>query len=340
MSIKPFSITFFSLALLVFLQSCHKERFSGIETQNVSVQLVRFEDQLFNTNLYTFQDSLSSFIKKYPQFMALYGSKVLEIGVPSQSWFNDALFSFRTDQAIYNIYKEVNGAHMNFSKTLQQINNAFGKWKTIFPKKNIPDIYTYVSGFNQSIVTTDSLLGISLEKYLGKDEELYNQVYPPIPAYQRYNMTPERIPIDIVRAWATTQIDYKPEQDNLISRMIYNGQVLFLTSKLLPHTPDTLLLGFTPDQMDFCTEQEANMWTYLIEQQLLFNTDKFRIDQFTHDAPYTKDFDKDSPGKAAVWIGYRIIEQYADKKRDLSLSDIVTNNNYQAILNESGYRPI
>jgi hypothetical protein len=272
--------------------------------------------------------------------MALYGSKVLEIGVPSQPWFNDALFSFRTDQAIYNIYKEVNETHIDFPKALLQVNNAFGKWKTIFPQKNIPDIYTYISGFNQSIVTTDSLLGISLEKYLGKDDELYNQVYPPIPAYQRYNMTPERIPVDIVRAWATTQIEYKPEQDNLISQMIYNGQVLFLTSKLLPHTPDTLLLGFTPEQMEFCAEQEANMWTYFIEQQLLFNTDKFRMEQFINDAPYTKDFKKDSPGKAAVWIGYRIIEQYADKKKGLSLSDIVTNHHYQAILNESGYRPI
>ncbi len=326
-------------SIIIALSGCSSDRFSNIETQKVDLKIVRFEKELFNLNIYSFFDSIDFLHTKYADFMSLFGNKIIEIGDPSQAWFKSALHSFVTDQAVYNINNRVAEVFPELNALEYELSDAFGKWSTVFPNKPIPVIYTYVSGFNQSIVTTENILGISLEKYLGTEEELYNQVYPPLPNYQRYSMTPEKMPSDIIRAWATTEIEYSPEQNNLLSQMIYNGQIMYLTNKLLPSTHDTLLWGFTPKQLKFCINNEKQMWTYLIEQKLLFSTDNFKIGQFINESPFTKDFTNESPGRAAVWIGFRIVEKYAKKMKDLELSHIVTEKNYQKILTQSRYRP-
>lgn len=332
----PTSLLFLS-ALVIY--SCKPEQFSSIDQKEVNIEIVRFEQELFNIDLYSFEDAAKHLITKHPDFLPLFGNKIIEIGDPSQSWFYNGLKSFVTDQAVYNLNKRVAEIYPNMNNTKEQLEIAFGKWSAVYPEKDIPDIYTYVSGFNQSIVTAEGILGISLEKYLGTNEELYNEVYPPLPAYQRYVMTPERLPSDIIRAWTLSELSYEPEQDNLLSQMIYHGQVMYLTSKLLSDTPDTLLWGFTPDQINFCKNNERQMWTFLIEQKLLFTTENFRISQYIEERPFTKDFQGESPGRAAVWIGYRIVEKYVQNNKSLSLKEVVSETNYQKILSQSKYRP-
>lgn len=335
---NPFTV-FLLILSAIFLSQCKQEQFSNIQQEEVNIEIIRFEQELFNIDLYSFQDSAKYLNLKYPDFLPLFGNKIIEIGDPSQHWFYMGLKTFVTDQAIYSLNKRVSEIYPNMSDTEEQLKKAFGKWAALFPEKNIPDIYTYVSGFNQSIVTAEGILGISLEKYLGTNENLYNEVYPPLPAYQRYVMTPDRLPCDIIRAWAFSETPYKPEQDNLLSQMIHHGQVMYLSRKLLSDMHDTLLWGFTPAQLDFCKKNEKQMWTFLIEQKLLFTTENFRISQFIEERPFTKDFQHESPGRAAVWIGYRIIEQYVHNNKNLSLNEVVSETNYQKILSQSKYRP-
>ena len=91
--------------------------------------------------------------------------------------------------------------------------------------------------------------------------------------------------------------------------------------------------------MDFCKVHEKRMWEYLIENKKLFVTDGFILNQFINDAPFTKDFSQDSPGRAAVWIGYRIIDSYMKNNRNVSLNDLMRETDYQKILNLSKYNP-
>ena len=71
-----------------------------------------------------------------------------------------------------------------------------------------------------------------------------------------------------------------------------------------------LIFGFTTDQMKFCRNNESQMWQYLIENNLLFSTDQFIIRKLTGEAPFTQYFSNESPGRAAVWLGFRIVESY------------------------------
>jgi hypothetical protein len=91
--------------------------------------------------------------------------------------------------------------------------------------------------------------------------------------------------------------------------------------------------------MKFCLNNEDQMWTYLIEHDLLFSSDKFIIRKLTGEAPFTSYFTNESPGKAAIWIGFRIIESYMERNRDISLSEMMKNTDVQNILDNAKYNP-
>ena len=83
---------------------------------------------------------------------------------------------------------------------------------------------------------------------------------------------------------------------------------------MLPDEPDEIIFGFATEEMEFCRNNELRMWQYLIEHDLLFSTEQFEITKLTDEAPFTAYFTKESPGRAANWIGFRIIRIVHDEK--------------------------
>jgi hypothetical protein len=91
--------------------------------------------------------------------------------------------------------------------------------------------------------------------------------------------------------------------------------------------------------MNFCRNNEGRMWEYLIEHKLLFETNRTIIRKFTGSGPFTKDFTSESPARAAVWLGWRIVEAYSRNNPELVLKDIMEEQDYQKILTLSKYNP-
>src|SRR6056297_2880398 len=98
-------------------------------------------------------------------------------------------------------------------------------------------------------------------------------------------------------SWAYTEFEYNDSIDNLVHRMIYRGKLLFFVDKMIPGEHDSVKIGFTKQELDFCYENESNMWVYLVENKLLFKTDYQLLIQLTEKAPFTKSFTRESPGR-------------------------------------------
>ena len=194
------------------------------------------------------------------------------------------------------------------------LNLAFRHYLYYFPEKNVPAVYTCITGFNNSIITGDSILGIGLDRYLGADCKYYPMLE--IYNYMSARMTPENIVPDCMYGWGASEWDFdflKYPADNVLTEMIHQGKLKYFQKCMLPETSDELIFGFNPDQMKFCRNNERQMWEYLIENDLLFSTDQFTIRKLTGEAPFTSYFTNESPGKAAVWLGFRIVESYMMK---------------------------
>ena len=68
----------------------------------------------------------------------------------------------------------------------------------------------------------------------------------------------------------------------------------------------------------------------------LYSINLKKINSLFSPGPYTKNFGKDSPSHIGIWLGYRIIQDYA-KKNNLSIKEILAEKNIQKLL--SAYEP-
>ena len=120
--------------------------------------------------------------------------------------------------------------------------------------------------------------------------------------------------------------------------MIYYGKMHVFLDAMLPNTPDSIKWGMPAQKLKWCNKNEGQMWLYLIENKLLFNSSLKEIKRFIDDGPFTTPFSKESPARTGQWLGYQIVLSYL-KNNNVSLQQLMAMEDYQKILNESKYKP-
>jgi hypothetical protein len=328
----------FALQILILLASCRRHIVDDkTPVAAVDISIERFESDLFSADPARIDSLIPCLEQRYGTFFTLFTRQITSIGNSNSPGFQNSLQSFITDYYNYAAYKRVQEVFPRLDKLNESLTGAFHRYRYYYPEKPLPRIITFVSGFNYSVVSDSNLLAIGLDKYLGTDEELYARAG--IYNYLRMNMRADKIPSDCMRLWAETEFEYNDSVNNLLTNIIYEGKIMYWVKKMLPGEPDSLIWGFTGPRMNFCLANEKQMWTYLVEYKLLFKSDRFTLDKYTREGPFTKDFSDKSPARAAVWIGYRIVEKYMKKEKNSSLKTLMSENDYQKILSTSGYNP-
>lgn len=327
------------ISLVIIILSCKrnplKVDISGIETE---VEIVRFEKDLFSVPL---EDTLAEFTalhNMYPEFFDLFTWKVINTGGLDEEHFPRVMGQFLTDTMILNAKEAVEKEFADFQDTEEELIKAFKYYQFHFPYKELPVIYTMVSGYNQSVVTAEQLIGISLDKYLGRDY-VYYQKLSNIPLYKIKNMHPAKIPSDVAYAWGITEFDESMNTTTLLDHIIYQGKLMYFVDAMLPEMHDSLKIGYTEEQLEWCKENEPQMWNYIIENRLLFSNQRMDILRYINDGPYTTGFPVESPARTGIWIGWQIVRKYMNKNNEATLYDLMNNKNYQQILNDSAYFP-
>ncbi len=333
-------VKIFSLALIfLIVSSCKKGKYDiDVSNIDVNIKIKRFEKDLFKIDPSQIENNIPMLENKYNSFFQIFNYRIIKIGNSRSTEYPYLLRLFISDYTNFKLYERTQEVFPNLDELDEGLTNCFKRYKYYFHKEPVPEVITYISGFNQSVVSDKNLLAIGLDKYLGKDEKFYNEVKG-IYNYQIVNMHKDKILSDCMRLWATTEFEFNDSVNNLIYNVIYEGMIMYFVDAMLPNQPDTLKWGFSGGQMKFCKNNEKQMWTYLIENKLIFNSDKFRIDQFIREGPFTKDFSRESPARAAIWLGYNIVSAYMNKHRKLTLRDLMYEKDYQKILNQSGYNP-
>ncbi len=324
------------LLAFLFAAGCNKDKSSGRTAITTDIQIDRFEEDLFSVDPALLEEHIDSWKQKYGVFFSHF-CIITGMGDPSANGFVERLRAFVTDRNNYLLYRRATEVFPDLTGMTLQLNHAFSNYLHYFPDRHVPRICTYVSALNRSAITDDSLLAIGLDRYLGSDEPVYKAAG--IYTYLIADMYPGRIPADCMKFWAETEFPFNDSVNNLIANMIYQGSLLYFSTKMLPDSPDTLTLGFSTNEINYLESNENSMWTFLIEHKLLFNTDRFTINKYILEGPFTTDFGRSSPARAAVWLGYRIVEEYMKRKGDNNLAALMNERDYLKILNESRYDP-
>lgn len=317
--------------------ACKKNTFEiNVSDIKTHITISRFEQELFSADPSSIEKYIPEWKKKYGVFFRHF-SYILRLGNIDDPGFPDRLQLFVSDRSNFRVYKRTMQVFPDLNTLTAEVNDAFRHYLYYFPDKPVPMVVSYISGFNQTAITDDSLLAIGLDKYLGNGEEMYRQLG--VYSYLMANMHPKKIISDCMSFWGETEFPFHDSVNNLITNMLYRGRLLYFTKAMLPGQPDTLNWGFTHKNLEFFGSAEKSMWAYLVEKKLLFNTDRFTIDKFTLEGPFTKDFGRGSPARASVWIGYRIIQSYMARNPKVALPELMNEKDYMRILNLSAYNP-
>lgn len=331
-------ITIFFAAVLVV--SCKNDRFK-VNTRGIEpgVKIKRLEMDLFSSDPGSVMDKAPVFKAQYGTFLQLF-SYVINTGDINDPGWPAYLSAFCTDKINNEVYVKTMEVFPEISEIESGLNEAMKRYLFYFPGRSVPLFYSNITGFNNSIIVGDSVLGIGLDMYLGADCTYYPKLgfYD----YQSARMTPLHIVPDCMYAWASTEWNYEEmsyDTKNTLSAMIHEGKLLYFVKCMIPDTEENLLFGFSEDQMKFCINNEGMMWQYLVEHDLLFDTDQFSVNKLVGEAPFTSYFTSQSPGKAGVWLGFRIVESFMAKNPGTKLEDLLNNTSFQTILEESMYSP-
>lgn len=325
----------FFVSILLIGTSCTRNPLN-INTSGIALDFTidRFEKDLI---AFPIDSTRVLFLeKKYGDFFKIFTHRMIWIGGSEDEDFEVNLQMFATDTLICHLNTIV-ADKMDVDNLESNLKKAFKHYKYYFPKKEIPQVISCISGFNQSIVTADNLIGISLDKFLGEENTYYSRLG--LAAYKRRRMNYENIVPETMMAWAVTEFPKNDNASNLLSNMIYQGKLMYFVDAMIPDFSDTLKIGFTKKQLDFCKSTEASMWGFLVEQKLLFSTKHMDVKRYIDDGPYTNSFTAESPGRTGVWIGWQIVRSYMKKNPKTSLAQLMDNPNLQEILNKSGYQP-
>jgi hypothetical protein len=333
--------------ILIFLvlaagvtSSCKKNHYKvNTSSIKVKIEIRRLEKDLFALNPDEVIPKVPSLKKKYGSFLQLF-SMVINTGDINEDSFGDFLLRFCSDKQNNEVYNLTMKQFPDIKPIETGLQDAFSHYLYYFPGKQVPAVFTCITGFNNSIITGDSLLGISLDRYLGADCPYYPRLN--IYKYLAARMTPENIVPDCMYGWAASEWDFaslKYPVDNVLAEIIHYGKLKYFEKCMLPETPDELIFGFTPNQMKFCRNNESQMWLYLVENNLLFSTDQLKIRKLVGEAPFTSYFTNDSPGRAAVWLGFRIVESYMIKNPSAKIDDLLTGTDVQSLLEQAKYNP-
>ena len=322
------------------MTSCRKNHYK-VNTSSIKadIKIKRLEKDLFTLNPDQVIPMVPSLKKNYAGFLQLF-SLVINTGDINDTSFGDLLLRFCSDKQNNDVFALTMKKFPDIKVIEDGLQVAFSHYLYYFPGRSVPGVFTCITGFNNSIITGDSLLGIGLDRYLGADCEYYPRLN--IYKYIASRMTPENIVPDCMYGWGASEWDFsalKYSADNVLTEIIHEGKLKYFEKCMLPETSDEIIFGFTPDQMKFCRNNESQMWQYLIENNLLFNSDQLTIRKLTGEAPFTGYFSKESPGRAAVWLGFRIVESFMMKNQGTKIEEMIKNTDVQGILEKAKYSP-
>ncbi len=325
------------MAFLGLFACGNKNRFQiDTDKNRVEMTIKRFDKDLIQLDTLNLASSVELLQKKYPQFLSLFIENMTNSEINDRDTIGKILTDFVNYPLVQDVNQHVLDKFSDISGVENELSDAFTYIHHYFPNLTLPEIYFYVSGLNvPMLMNADrSILGVGTDFYLGADFEPYKEL---VYDYMLQNMESDRLPIDIVSAVIFSNFQFDSQENRLLDNMIFKGKVLYLISVFMPNRTANEIVGYTLEQAKWAEAHEKEIWRAIIAQKDLFSSDQHLIRKYMQEAPFTAPISQDSPGCLGEWIGFRIVEKYMSKNKDVTLLQLMKTNNYQEILQNSEY---
>lgn len=300
----------------------------------VKLQITRLEDELMQLKSV---EEAEAFLTKYPKLAKEF---FLAERFPKGKVAKN-LFMLAKDTAIGTMYRQTKSQYKDISDLKEQFENAFAHIKHYYPEFYVPKVYTAITGLGIETFVSDSIIVLSLDFFLGpkakyKPRDHTGQPFPEyiLRRYRREFIAPACM------LYISNKYNKVDILDNtLLAEMIYFGKAYHFVKKMMPCIQDSLIIGYTSEQMKGIQTHESIIWGHIVERKALYETSHFIKNKYTGERPYTAEIGPKCPGKIGTWLGWRIIDEYMERNSDVTLQKLMENKDSKKIFNESKYKP-
>lgn len=327
---------FIFLLLMVLLTACWVS-VGDLNSQenNDEISVIRY-DRLQNEyarfNSVSAQQKMNTTYGRETQILV---EEILAIGSVSDGDVNERIKTFYSDSTLLQLMSDVETKFTDLSEIEAELTKGFEYLKKELPDLIIPSVYSQVSALNESIVVSDSLLGISLDKYMGEDYPLYNRFYYD---YQCRTMRPDRIVPDCFTFYMLGGYQLPPLTDwSLLERMIRQGQIYYLVQQTLGYESIADVIGYSDAEKKWWAENRSEVWEYLVRNRMLESADPRVIRRLMYPVPSTSFFGENSPAFIGICMGGEIISAYMKKNKKTTLKELLHTTDYHQLLEGSGF---
>jgi len=326
---KKIFCNLFSLTMI--FSSCNDDKLLvDVSNENVEVKIKRFDHALFEQNIDQIASELDSLAIQFPVFIS--GDYRSEHNVKG-------LVEYILNPLNQELYMKSMDVHADFIQTEQDIEMGLNYFKYYFPEKTIPEIYTYISGLNyeEPIVIQDSFALVGIDMFLGQHYDKYQDFKIPLFVSKKYDK--KYLPTELMRSIGIFHFGNNLNGETLLEQMISLGKIEYFVHATSPTTHDSIRFAFTPQQMEWCVEREWALWQHLTSKQLLFSKDYHEYKKYIEDQPFVSSLERESPGRAGTWIGFKIVTQFMKNNPEIKLIDLLTDIPPMEVFQGSKYKP-
>ena len=237
---KKYFYIILTIPALSILYSC--DGITGRTTPAEPIHINRFDKDLFQLIVQDTPELQEKIATDYPAMLSVIGLGIFNIKDTQQPDFFDRLVNYYSEPALNKLYRDAIKQYEDIEIFEADLGVGFQYLKTSFPTMQIPAFYIHISGLQQNTLVDDSLLSISIDKYLGLDYPLYKDFFYD---YQLRSMTPERIVPDYLKAWLLSEYPLNGKSRALLEMMIYEGKIKYIIHKALPKVLPEIIMGYT-----------------------------------------------------------------------------------------------
>ena len=267
---------------------------------------------------------------EYARATKLLIEDVLGVGLVNEPQINEKMLVYFSDTTVLRLMMDVEEKFKDIHWIEKDLSKGLSFLEKELPDLVVPQFYAQISALNQSIVVRDSLVGISLDKYLGADYTLYKRFYHD---YQIRSMSPDRIVPDCLTFYLISEYPMAYSwRRTLLDMILYRGRIAWVLTKALDFDDLEEIMGFNAEEKKWCQKNKKQIWLYMQDSHHLNSSDPMIIRSYMGTIPYFNIMDNNAPQGIGIWVGAQIIDEYMRKHKDVTIKQLMGLTDYRMLL--------
>lgn len=255
---------------------------------------------------------------------------------PDDSAFINTLYRRFTNAAFDTLSEETEKVFGDGAALQKSFDDAFSYLRHYYPEARVPKVITVISGMENDLFVSDSLVIVGLDFFLGPQARYRPNMYEyMLQRYQKDYIIPA---VMLLYGISDRYNRVNTEDKTALADMIAYGKAYTFTRFMVPCIPDSTLFGYTAKEADGARANEDIIWEKLVGNQVLYETSHLIKQRYIGERPNTGEISANCPGRIGMWVGMRMTDKYL-QETGRTLQELMNEPDAGKIFKESRYRP-